>query len=209
MINASRTDAGVHALCQVVNFRIKSSIPTSRIAAALNSCLPEDIRVIKAQEQARSFHARYSPKTKEYEYLIYNGDPMPVHLRKLAWQVKPKLDLKAMRKTAKCLVGRHDFSSFCSAGGDDKNFVRIMHSLVISHSSLVIWKGVKHRVIRIRVTGSGFLYKMVRNMVGTLVEVGLGKRKLSDVRHILYAKDRKKAGKTAPAYGLCLINVNY
>jgi tRNA pseudouridine38-40 synthase len=209
IINASRTDAGVHALCQVVNFPLKHSIPTARIAPALNSCLPKEIRVVKAEVKTKDFHARYSPKTKEYEYLIYNGDPMPVHLRKSAWQVKPKLDLKAMRKAAKCLVGRHDFSSFCASGGDDKNFVRIIHSFVISHSSLVIWKGVKYRVIRVRVAGSGFLYKMVRNMVGTLVEVGLGKIKLTDVKKILHAKDRRLAGRTAPAQGLCLINVNY
>ena len=209
IINASRTDAGVHALSQVINFKLKSTIPTSKIAKALNSCLPEEIRVIKAREEARDFHARYFPKSKVYEYLIYNGDPMPVNLRKLAWQVKTKLDLKAMRKAAKCLVGRRDFSSFCASGGDDQNFVRIIHSLVISHSSLVIWKGVKHRVIRIRVTGNGFLYKMVRNMMGTLVEVGLGKRKPGDMRQILQAKDRKKAGRTAPAQGLCLVKVNY
>ncbi|MEE8638273.1 MAG: tRNA pseudouridine synthase A, partial [Candidatus Margulisiibacteriota bacterium] len=126
IINASRTDARVHALCQVINFRIKSSIPTSRIAAALNSCLPEEIRVIKAREQARGFHARYSPKTKVYEYLIYNGEILPPFYRKLVWHVKPKLDLAAMRKAAKVLQGKHDFSSFCASGSDDKNFVKTL-----------------------------------------------------------------------------------
>jgi tRNA pseudouridine38-40 synthase len=213
-ISASRTDSGVHACAQVVAFALKSSIPTSRIAAALNSVLPEDIRVIKAEARgrrpkAKGFNARYDAKSKTYEYLIFNGDPMPVHLRKLAWQVKPKLNIAAMKKAGRGLVGKHDFSSFCASGSDDKDFVRIIHSFVISHSSLVIWQGVKYPVIRIRVTGSGFLYKMVRNLVGTMVEVGLGRRKLTEVRHILHAKDRKKAGRTAPAHGLCLVRVNY
>lgn len=209
IVNASRTDSGVHALCQVINFGIRHSIPTARISVALNSLLPEDIRVVRAEEVKKVFHARYSPKTKAYEYLIYNGDPMPVHLRKLAWQVKPKLDLAAMRKAAKYLVGRHDFSSFCASGGDDKNFVRIIHSFVIRNLSFVIWQGVKYRVIRIRVIGNGFLYKMVRNMVGTLVDVGQGKLSSFGVRKVLRARDRRAAGRTAPAQGLCLINVDY
>ena len=208
-INSSRTDSGVHALCQAINFKIDHSIPTTRIVAALNSLLPEDMRVIKAEEAKKDFHARYSPKTKVYEYLIYNGDPMPVHLRKLAWQVKPKLDLKAMRQAAKYLVGRHDFSSFCASCGDDKNFVRTIHSFVIGNSSLGIWQGVKYRVISIRVAGNGFLYKMVRNLVGTLVDVGQGKLSSSGVRKVLRDRDRRVAGRTAPAHGLCLIKVNY
>ncbi|MDD5594224.1 MAG: tRNA pseudouridine(38-40) synthase TruA, partial [Candidatus Margulisbacteria bacterium] len=121
----------------------------------------------------------------------------------------PKLDLPAMKKAAKYLVGKHDFSSFCAAGGDDTNFVRIIHQLVISYSSLVIWAGDKVEVIRLRVTGSGFLYKMVRNIVGTLIEVGRGQRDEEEIKTILAAKDRRLAGKTAPAQGLCLVKVSY
>jgi len=209
IINASRTDAGVHALSQVINFKLKSSIPTSKIAKALNSCLPEEIRVIKAQEQAQGFHARYSPKTKQYEYLIFNGQNLPPFYRKLVWQVKPKLDLAAMRKAAKILQGKHDFSSFCASGSDDKNFVRTMHKISIRKRNINIWDSCQLSTVGCKFEGNGFLYKMVRNMVGTLVEVGLGKRKPRDVKQILYAKDRKKAGRTAPAQGLCLINVNY
>jgi tRNA pseudouridine38-40 synthase len=157
----------------------------------------------------KDFSARFDAKSKEYEYLIYNGAIMPPNLCRIAWHVKPRLDLAAMKKAARFLVGKHDFSSFCAAGGDDKDFVRIIHQLVISHSSLVIWGSEKIKVIRIRMTGNGFLYKMVRNMVGTLVEVGLGKKSISDVKKILGAKDRKLAGGTAPAQGLCLIRVDY
>jgi len=208
-MNTSRTDAGVHALCQLVNFRIKNSIPTSRIAAALNSCLPEEIRIIKAEAKAKGFHARYSPKTKEYEYLIYNGKILPPFFRKFVWHVKLKLDLAAMRKAAKILRGKHDFSSFCASGSDDKNFVRTIKKLEIRNSKLEIWAGSKVPVVSIRVIGNGFLYKMVRNMVGTLVEVGLGKLNSADVKNILHRKDRRSAGRTAPAHGLCLVQVNY
>jgi len=175
----------------------------------LNSILPDDIRVLKAEEKKSSFNARFDAKSKEYEYLIYNGGILPPLLRKLVWHVKPKLNLLAMRKAARHLIGKHDFSSFCASGGDDRDFIRIIHSLGIKHSALGIWDNQKVKVIRIKVKGNGFLYKMVRNMVGTLVDVGLGKMKAEDVRRILKAKDRRRAGRTAPARGLCLVKVNY
>jgi len=208
IITASRTDSGVHALCQVVNFKLKHSIPTTKIVMALNSVLPDGIRAIKAQEE-KSFHARYDTKNKEYEYLIYNGQILPPFSRNFVWHVKPKLNLTAMRKAAKVLVGNHDFSSFCAAGGDDKNFVRIIHSLAVGYSLLGIWEREKTKVISIKVKGNGFLYKMVRNIVGTLVDVGLGKLTANDIKLVLKAKDRNKAGRTAPAQGLCLVKINY
>jgi tRNA pseudouridine38-40 synthase len=180
-----------------------------KLPVALNGVLPADIRVIKAEAKPQSFHARYGAKAKEYEYLIYNGQTMPPHLRNIVWHVRPTLNLSAMRKAAKYLVGKHDFSSFCAAGSDDKDFVRIIHSLGIRNSALGIWPREKHRVISLKVRGNGFLYKMVRNLVGTLVEVGLGRRKPEEVKAILAATDRKKAGKTAPAHGLCLLQVFY
>ena len=189
----SRTDSGVHALYQVVNFKTKTSIPLNNIVKALNSILPEDIRILDAQKVKPSFNARYAAKSKEYEYLIYNGDILPPHLRRFVWQVKPKLNLQAMRKEAKKLVGKHDFSAFCAAGGDDTDFVRIIHKLVIRRLSFVIWHGAKFKMISIRVEGNGFLYKMVRNMVGKLVEVGLG----------------KTSKRCAPPQGLCLVKVNF
>ncbi|MCU0640563.1 MAG: tRNA pseudouridine(38-40) synthase TruA [Candidatus Margulisbacteria bacterium] len=208
-INASRTDAGVHALGQVISYEPPLAIPIGRLPEALNSFLPADIRVIGARVVGRKFHARYDAKAKEYEYLIYNGRIIPPHWRHLAWQVRGELDLTAMRRAAKYLVGRHDFSSFCAAGSDDKDKVRIIHSFVIRNSSFVIWAGQRVPVISVRVRGNGFLYKMVRNLVGTLVEVGLGQREPEDVKAILVARDRKKAGKTAPAHGLCLHRVCY
>jgi len=114
-----------------------------------------------------------------------------------------------MRKAAKILVGKHDFSSFCASRGDDRNFVRTIHSFVIRHSSFIIWGGSKLKVISLRVTANGYLYKMVRNMVGTLAEVGLGRILPGEIEAILMANDRKLAGRTAPAAGLCLIKVNY
>jgi len=209
IISSSRTDSGVHALQNVVNFRIKTNIPFNKIKPALNSLLPKEIRVIKVESKPKSFNARYDAKKKTYEYLIYNGDEVPPQILGKVWHVRQKLDLKAMRQAAKYLVGKHDFSSFCAARSDDKNKVRTLHKLVISNSPLVIFGNNQISVISNQLVGNGFLYKMVRNIVGTLVEVGLGKRKPSDIKQILKAKDRKKAGRCAPAPGLCLLKVSY
>lgn len=215
--SASRTDAGVHALGQAVNFKLQNPIPLSNIPKALNSVLPEDVRVIKAEAKVKKFHARFEAKAKEYEYLIYNGEVLPPQFRNFVWHVKPKLNLSAMRKAAKLLVGKHDFSSFCASGSDDKNFVRTIYSIVIKRRKIEIWNSCKllaprlrsGQVVSCKFVGDGFLYKMVRNMVGTLVEVGLGRLTVSDVKRILKAKDRRAAGRTAPAQGLCLVRVNY
>jgi len=206
---SSRTDAGVHALGNVISFDPPSAIELSHLPVAFNSILPGDIRVVKAEAVKAKFNARFDAKGKTYEYLIFNGRIVPPAIRHVAWQVKPELDLAAMKKAAGSLVGRHDFSSFCAAGGADKDFVRTIHSFVIRNSSFVIWDSEKTKLIHLRITGNGFLYKMVRNMVGTLVAVGLGQREPGDVKKILLAKDRRQAGKTAPAHGLCLIKVTY
>ncbi|MFH1386742.1 MAG: tRNA pseudouridine(38-40) synthase TruA [bacterium] len=213
--SSSRTDSGVHALGNVISFTTKSSIPPSNLQKALNAVLPDDIRIV-GSEIGRSkiggkkeFNARFDAKSKTYEYLIYNGEVLPPHLRKLVWHVKPKLNLAAMKKAAKYLVGKHDFSSFCAAGGDDSNFIRILHSLDIGHWKLVIFPSCKSSVVSCKFSGNGFLYKMVRNLVGTLVDVGLGKTKPETVKEILKAKNRRLAGRTAPAQGLCLVRVKY
>ena len=207
--SSSRTDAGVHALGLVVSYRPPFAIPVAKLPVACNALLPDDLRVLAAEEKGKSFNARFDAKAKTYEYLVFNGQTLPPHLRRLAWQVKPKLDLKAMKKAAKYLVGKHDFSSFCASGSDDRDRVRVIRSLVIGSRSLAVWSGASHRLIRFQVTGNGFLYKMVRNAVGTLVEVGLGKLKPEAIKSILAAKDRRRAGKTAPAQGLCLVQVSY
>ncbi len=206
--SSSRTDAGVHAVGLVVSFQPPFEIPPIKLPIAFNALLPDDLRVLKAEPAAKDFNARFDAKAKTYEYLIFNGQIMPPAVRQAAWQVKPRLDLAAMRKAAKYLVGRHDFSSFCAAGGDDRDHVRVIHQFVIRNSSFVIW-GAKHRLLSLRVTGNGFLYKMVRNLAGTLVEVGLGRTEPEAVKAILAAQDRKRAGKTAPAHGLCLVKVKY
>jgi tRNA pseudouridine38-40 synthase len=218
--SSSRTDAGVHALGQVISFKPPFEIPLKRLPAALNSVLPEDIRVLKAEKAEKREKRKkrekggkgekvFDARAKTYEYLIFNGEVMPPHLRRFAWHVRPKLDLSAMRRAAKILVGKHDFSSFCAAGGDDKNFVRTIYKIIIRKKTIRIWGLEKVPVISLVFVGNGFLYKMVRNMVGTLLEVGLGKKRVSDVKKILQAKDRRLAGRTAPAQGLCLIRVKY
>lgn len=208
-INASRTDSGVHALAQVVSFKLNNSIPTQKIAEALNTALPDSLRVIRADEELLTFHARYDAIAKEYEYLIFNNEVMPSQLAKIAWHVRPKLDLEAMKQAARAIKGRHDFKSFCAARSDDKDFVRTMYSISLRRRKIKIWSGEDIPIISFRVKGNGFLYKMVRNIVGTLVEVGLDRIKASDIKKIMAAKDRKSAGRTAPAYGLCLLKVNY
>jgi len=209
IVSSSRTDAGVHALQNVINFKTSQKIPVDRISPALNSLLPEDIRVLKAEEKGESFNSRFEAKSKEYEYLIYNGEILPPSLRAFVWQVKPKLNVAAMQKAAKQLVGQNDFSSFCAARSDDKDFVRTIYSFSIRHSAFGIWDGQKIKIIRLKVKGGGFLYKMVRNIAGTLVEVGLGRFTPENVKTILAAQNRRQAGKTAPAHGLCLLRVNY
>ncbi len=208
-ISASRTDSGVHALAQVVGFKLDSSIPTDKIASALNTLLSPGIRIFKAQEEAPDWHARYDAKSKEYEYLIYNGDILPPQYEKLAWHVRPKLDLEAMKQAIKPIKGKHDFKSFCAARSDDKDFVRIMYSVSLRKRKIKIWSGDEVALLSFRIKGNGFLYKMVRNIVGTLVEVGLGRKKATDIKRIIEAQDRKAAGRTAPAHGLCLLKVNY
>lgn len=207
IIGTSRTDAGVHACCQIINFKTKKSIPTERIPAALNSFLPEEIRIVKAEEKDQDYISRFAVTSKEYEYLIYNGQILNPLFKRFVWHVRPKLDITAMKKAAKYLVGKHDFSSFCAANSDDKDKVRVLHKIVIRNTKSVIWSGCQLSVVSCQLIGNGFLYKMVRNIVGTLVEVGLGKWNCTDMKRILTEKDRKKAGRTAPPQGLCLTKI--
>ncbi|MDI6731073.1 MAG: tRNA pseudouridine(38-40) synthase TruA [Candidatus Margulisbacteria bacterium] len=208
IIGASRTDAGVHACCQVVSFKTKSPIPVRRIPQALNGILPPAIRVMAASLVGPKYNPRFAAKSKTYEYLIYNGEVLNPLFNRFVWHIRPRLNIAAMKKAAKYLVGKHDFSSFCASHSNNKDPIRVLHQLVISHSSVVIWDSCQLSVVSCKLKGNGFLYKMVRNIVGTLVEVGMGKRKPQDVKAIIDAKDRKKAGRTAPAQGLCLVKVN-
>jgi tRNA pseudouridine38-40 synthase len=201
---ASRTDAGVHALGQVISFKIKHPIPPANLKAALNALLPEDSKVVGVEVVREGFNARFSAKSKEYEYLIFNGGDLPVLLRKLVWQVKLPLKLSAMRRAAKALIGRHDFTSFCAAGAKEGSKVRIIYKIDIRKT-----KRYGTGMLGVQIKGNGFLYRMVRNIVGTLLEVGIGRIKPDKMKEILRAKDRRKAGRCAPPQGLCLLRVNY
>jgi tRNA pseudouridine38-40 synthase len=200
IVGASRTDAGVHALGQTVHFRTNHPITCERLRIALNGLLPRDVSVREVKKAPVSFHAKNKAKKKTYLYRIWNSKNRSPLLEKRAWHVWSSLDLSKMRKAARFLVGEHDFSAFRGTDSDTKTSVRRILKI-----SLVR----KNHLLQISITGNGFLKYMVRNIVGTLVEVGKGRRSPEEVREILRSRDRKKAGATAPASGLYLMKVFY
>lgn len=197
---ASRTDAGVHAAGQVANFFIDVSIPTEKIPVALNRLLPPDIRCKKAELVAEDFHARHDAVGKKYLYRIYNQGIPSVFIRNYVYYLKKKLDPVVMQKAAKYLEGTHDFTSFRAADCTAKTTVRTIHSIEVIDKNPELWVEVK---------GDGFLYNMVRIIIGTLIEVSLGKIKPEELADILASRDRRLAGFTAPAQGLTLMEVYY
>lgn len=197
--SAGRTDTGVHAIGQVVNFHMPSCIPVHRIPFALNAVLPKDIVVYQAEIVPDAFHARYNAVSKLYTYTIDNAPHPRVLLRNVVYHVKYPLDLPAMVSSAGILVGTHDFSSFQARGSSVRNSVRSLTRLDVTASD---------NFITITAEADGFLYKMVRIIVGTLIEVGRGKRS-RDLQPVLDARDRGGAGWTAPAHGLVLREVKY
>ena len=197
---SGRTDSGVHALAQVVNFRTNSNLHHKAIQRALNSLLPPDIAIINAKEAAKDFHATYDARSKLYRYTIWNRPfPRPIN-RFYVYTVYHPLDIALMRREAKVLIGRHNFRSFQARDKKEKNSVRTIKKLAIRRDRGFIY---------IDVEADGFLYNMVRNIVGTLVEAGRGKLEKGGLKRILKAKDRRAAGPTAPAKGLCLVRVRY
>lgn len=200
LVGASRTDAGVHALAQAAHFRTKSPITLDKILIALNGMLPPPVSVKSVEEVGADFHAIRGAKSKTYRYVIWNSRFRPALERLRAWHVWDQLNLAAMRKAAAHLVGLHDFSAFRGAKSDTKTSVRTIQAISIRK---------KGSEIQIEIAGDGFLKYMVRNIVGTLVEVGKGKRSSSEFGAILKSVDRKKAGATAPAFGLYLVSVSY
>lgn len=200
VIGASRTDSGVHAMGNVAVFDTESSIPGDRFAMALNQRLPEDILVVKSEEVALDFHPRYCNTRKTYEYHILNTKvPMPTK-RHTNYFVSFPLDMEAMRQAAEYLVGEHDFASFCNIKSQVESTVRTIYSLELTKQG---------EEITIRITGNGFLYNMVRIIVGTLVRVGRGYYRPEQVKEILDAKQRTEAGVTAPPQGLFLVEIAY
>ena len=197
---SGRTDAGVHAYGQVVNFFTDGRIPVERIPLAVNSLLPDDIVVLEAAAANFDFSARHSAKSKTYIYRIQRGSFPNPFTRNYAWYVGRPLDIHAMREALAMVLGTHDFTSFRASGGAPMSPVRTMYRAEI---------GEKGDLLEITIHGNGFLYHMVRNMVGTLVNVGLGRISIAGFREILEARDRKKASPTAPAQGLYLFSVEY
>lgn len=197
---AGRTDAGVHAYGQVVNFFTDGTIPVDRIPRAVNSLLPPDITVKAAWEADRDFSARHSATSKTYLYRIQTGEtPNPLTAR-YAWYLRRPLDLMVMQEALTKILGTHDFSAFRAAGGAPMSPVRTMYEATISKNG---------DIIECRIHGNGFLYHMVRNLIGTLVNVGLGVLSVGDFQRILASRDRKNASATAPARGLYLFDVQY
>jgi tRNA pseudouridine38-40 synthase len=201
LIGSGRTDSGVHAFGQVANFKTKSQLDVHSIQRALNSLLPPDIVIQKAEEVEEDFHARRQSKSKVYEYRILNRDLRSAFHHEYAWHIPQKLDLEEMRKATRILIGEHDFSSFRSVGSPTRTAIR----RVIRAE----WKRGRDGLIRFEIEANGFLKQMVRALVGTLVEVGKGKIDSGEFQKILDSRDRKKAGPTAPAHGLFLKEVKY
>ena len=200
LIGSGRTDAGVHAIGQVANFKTNSNIPIEKFAIAINSRLKKSIIIKKAEEVPERFHSRYNCKKKTYRYIINNSDMWSAIYRNLEYNIKMPLNLENMKKASKYFEGEHDFSAFKASGTSSKSSVRTIYSADV--------KKENERII-IELTGNGFLYNMVRIISGTLVEVGLGKIRPEEIKDIIDSKNRQMAGKTLPPYGLYLVEVNY
>jgi tRNA pseudouridine38-40 synthase len=200
---AGRTDAGVHALGQVASVTLTGSLDPATLARALNAVLPLDVRVARVEEVSRDFHARFSATGKIYDYRIVNAPFASPFLRRYVWHVIPRLDLAAMRDAAARLVGERDFAAFQGTGSEVHSSVRTIRR--------IDWAGTggPDDPIVMQIEGDGFLRHMVRNIAGTLVEVGLGRWTKEELDAILASRDRARAGATAPAAGLILREVLY
>jgi len=204
---AGRTDAGVHAEGMVANFHIRSRLSATAFLKGLNSMLPRSIRIIGAEEADADFHSRFSARGKHYEYSLYTGKVMPPLERLYRLHVPFDLDLAGMRQSLSLLVGTHDFTTFENAGSRDKDKPsRKGASRTIALARLDEEDATRHSVT---IIGDGFLRHMVRNIVGTLLEVGMGRRSVEEFRDALAARDRNAGGATAPPHGLKLKRVLY
>src|SRR5207248_2670414 len=197
---ARRTDAGAHAEGQIANFRTDGRITPQRLMAALNARLPEDVAVLSAEAVPEDFHARYSARWRRYRYRFLDRPARPALERGRCWHVRNRLDVDAMSKAASGLVGKHDWTSFCSAAEPADSRVREMRSAhVARHGDFV----------EVELVAEGFLRGLVRSIAGALAEVGLGRRSPDWVGKVLQARDRRQAPRTAPAGGLTLMEVVY
>ncbi len=198
---SGRTDAGVHALGQVANFKTNSTIPTEKIPIALNCNLKKSIRILKAEEVDEKFHSRLNCKNKTYRYIINNSEIPSAIYRNLETHIPYKLDIEKMTQAVKQFEGEHDFKAFKASGTSSKSSIRTIYNAQIIQ--------MPNNRIYIELTGNGFLYNMVRIIAGTLVDVGIGKIKPEEIIKIIESKDRAKSGKTLPPQGLYLVQVKY
>jgi tRNA pseudouridine38-40 synthase len=199
-VSSGRTDAGVHALGHVANFTTTKTMPAEAWAPALNHMLPPDIRIQSSEEMPEDFHARFSASGKTYKYLILNRQAPSALSRNHVWHIGRKLNLSVMRRGAAFLVGKHDFSAFRGSGCGAKTPVRTIRSVSVRK---------RGEFVEILLQADAFLMHMARNIVGTLVEAGLGRFRAEEIKRILASKDRKIAGRTAPPQGLYLVEVYY
>lgn len=200
LIASGRTDAGVHALGQVANFKTNSAIAPAKLRQALNALLPDDICIGRAEEVPLDFHSRFDARSKVYRYCLLNRPHPSAILRNMVYFYPYPLDMRLMQKEARCLLGRHDFKSFQAADKKERSSQRTIKKLKISR---------EHDTICFDIEADGFLYNMARNIVGTIIEIGRGRFPEGSLKRILLAKDRRLAGPTAPAKGLCLLEVKY
>ena len=200
LTGSGRTDAGTHARGLVANFFTGSKIPADRLPPALNSTLPRDIRVLAARNVPADFHARKSARSKIYRYQIYRGTILPPHLRREYFHFPYPLDFDRMAAAARLFPGEHDFASYAKTGSGVVNTVRRVYRCDLRRQGTRVY---------LTVEGNGFLHHMVRNMAGTLLEVGRGRISLSDFADLFEKRDRTRAGFTAPAHGLILVKVRY
>ncbi len=201
VVGAGRTDAGVHAQGQVASASIETDLGAERLRLALNGVLPSSVAVVEVVIAAEGFHARRDARSKRYRYCIWNGATRSPLRSPRAWCLQRPLDLPEMRQAAAALVGTHDFATFQTAGSDVTTTLRTLHRIEV--------QGASGAEIELCFEGSGFLRHMVRNLTGTLVEVGSGRRRADEIPGLLAARDRRRAGRTAPAHGLTLEWVRY
>lgn len=203
-VASGRTDAGVHALAQVVSFQTESQLSPEVLCKAINANMPRDIAVINVCEAPPGFHAIRDALGKRYRYVICDGPVQNIFLRHYAWQLLKRLDVEAMHVAAQSLLGKHDFSSFEASGSERKTSVRTIGDIFVDRRT-----DEESEKIVFEIEADGFLYNMVRNIVGTLVEVGRGRQSTQWPAQVLAAKDRQQAGPTAPPQGLFLVRVEY
>ncbi|GAB4485137.1 MAG: tRNA pseudouridine(38-40) synthase TruA [Thermodesulfovibrionales bacterium] len=208
---AGRTDAGVHALGQVAAFSTESALPAETFRRALNATLPADIRVLAAEDADPGFHPRYDAVLKRYSYLLCMNSLPSAFMHRYLWELRQGLDVAAMQAAAALLTGTHDFSAFRGSGCSAKSPVRTVSSLIIVRLEAMPFLGwaLPGDFLKIQIEGDAFLRHMVRNIVGTLVETGLGKLPPEAAGEILRSLDRNQAGPTAPAHGLFLEKIFY